>query len=60
MDELTEKETLKLNEIKKVIIGETTKKETSDNLGITIRQVDRLILKYKNEGENGFIHKNRG
>ena len=60
MDELTEKETLKLNEIKKVIIGETTKKEASDNLGITIRQVDRLILKYKNEGENGFIHKNRG
>ena len=60
MDELTEKETLKLNEIKKVIIGETTKKEASDNLGITIRQVDRLILKYKNEGKNGFIHKNRG
>ena len=60
MEELTEKETLKLNEIKKVIIGETTKKEASDNLGITIRQVDRLILKYKNEGENGFIHKNRG
>lgn len=60
MEELTEKETLKLNEIKKVIIGETTKKEASDNLGITIRQVDRLILKYKNEGENGFIYKNRG
>lgn len=60
MKELTEKETLKLNEIKKVIIGESTKKEASDNLGITIRQIDRLILKYKNEGEIGFIHKNRG
>lgn len=60
MKELTEKETLKLNEIKKVIIGESTKKEASDNLGVTIRQIDRLILKYKNEGEIGFIHKNRG
>ena len=60
MDELTEKETLKLNEIKKVVIGESTKKEASDNLGLTVRQIDRLILKYKNEGEIGFIHKNRG
>lgn len=60
MDKLTEKETLKLNEIKKVVIGESTRKEASDNLGVTIRQIDRLILKYKNEGEIGFIHKNRG
>lgn len=60
MEELTEKEKLKLNEIKKVIIGESTKQEASDNLGITIRQIYRLILKYKNEGEMGFIHKGRG
>lgn len=59
MNDLTEKEMLKLNEIKKVIVGECTKKEASNNLGITIRQIDRLILKYKNEGDSGFIHKNR-
>lgn len=59
MKYLTEKETLKLNEIKKIIVGECSKKEASDNLGITIRQIDRLILKYKNEGDTGFIHKNR-
>ena len=59
MNHLTEKEMLKLNEIKKIIIGECTKKEASEELGITIRQIDRLILKYKNEGDAGFIHKNR-
>lgn len=59
MSNLTEKETLKLNEVKKIIVGECTKKEASDNLGITIRQIDRLILKYKKEGDIGFIHKNR-
>ena len=59
MKELTEKETRKLNEIKKVIIDESTKKEASDNLGITVRQIDRLILKYTNEGESGFAHKSR-
>ena len=60
MSDLTEKETKKLNEIKKIIAGECTKKEASGNLGITIRQIDRLIIKFKEEGEEGFIHKNRG
>lgn len=59
MNNLTEKEKLKLNEIKKIIVGEYTKKEASKNLGITIRQIDRLILKYKSEGDIGFVHKNR-
>ena len=59
MNNLTEKEMSKLNEIKKIIIGECSKKEASEKLGITIRQINRLILKYKNEGDVGFVHKNR-
>lgn len=57
---LTEKETEKLNTIKNVISGDYTKKEASESLGISIRQIDRLIIKFKEEGENGFVHKNRG
>lgn len=57
---MTEKEMKKLNIIKKILGGECTKKEAVENLGITARQIDRLILKYKNDGESGFIHKNRG
>lgn len=60
MLQMTEKEMKKLNTIKKVIGGECTKKEAVESLGITTRQIDRLILKYKNNGEAGFIHKSRG
>lgn len=60
MIDLTEKETKKLNVIKKVFIGELDKKEASSELGLTIRQINRLLIKFVNEGENGFIHKNRG
>ena len=57
---MTEKEMKKLNTIKKILGGECTKKEAVESLGITTRQIDRLILKYKNDGETGFIHKSRG
>ncbi len=60
MINLTEKETEKLNTIKDVIGGKCTKTEASEKLEISIRQINRLIIKYKKEGENAFIHKNRG
>ncbi|MBQ3415231.1 MAG: helix-turn-helix domain-containing protein, partial [Clostridia bacterium] len=60
MANLNERENEKLDVIKKVLIGECTKKETSDSLGLTVRQIDRLLNKFKNEGEDGFVHKNRG
>ena len=60
MANLNERENEKLDVIKKVLIGECTKKEASDSLGLTIRQIDRLLNKFKNEGEDGFVHKNRG
>lgn len=60
MSDLNEREIEKLNVIKKVFIGECTKKDASTYLGLTIRQIDRLLNKFKVEGEKGFVHKNRG
>ena len=44
--------------IKKVIAKEMTQKEAASKLEITDRQVRRLIVKYKNFGDDAFIHKN--
>lgn len=60
MCNLTDKEKLKLNTIQKIITGECNKKKASEILGITTRQVNRLLIKFKEEGENGFVHKSRG
>lgn len=60
MADLKEEEIKKLDIIKKILIGECTKKEASDSLGITIRQINRLLIKLKKEGDEGFAHKNRG
>lgn len=60
MTDLNEQEMEKLNVIKKVLIGEYTKKEASSSLGLTIRQINRLLIKFKDEGEKGLVHKNRG
>ena len=44
--------------IQKVIEKELTQKQAALKLEITDRQVRRLIIKYYNDGENAFIHKN--
>ena len=46
--------------IKKVISKELTQKEAAIKLGISDRQVRRIIIKYKNIGEDAFVHKNAG
>ena len=46
--------------IQKVIAKELTQKEAATKLGITDRQVRRLIIKFNNEGKDAFIHKNAG
>lgn len=60
MCNLTDKEKLKLDTIQKVITGECSKKRASEILGITTRQINRLLIKFRKEGENGFVHKSRG
>lgn len=46
--------------INKVIAKELTQKEAALKLEITDRQVRRLIIKYKEQGEQAFIHNNKG
>lgn len=46
--------------IKKLEKGELTRKEASFELELSLRQIDRLRQKYHVNGENGFIHKNKG
>ena len=57
---LNDQEKNKFTIIKKLENGEITRKEAADELKISLRQVDRLRIKYRNYGEKGFIHKNKG
>ena len=58
--ELTMNEQNKYLIIKKLVESNGNKKRAAIKLGCTIRTVDRLILKYKNQGKCGFVHGNRG
>ena len=58
--ELTMNEQNKYLIIKKLVESNGNKKRAAIKLGCTIRTVDRLILKYKNQGKSGFVHGNRG
>ncbi len=60
MISLSEKEEQKYNVIQKVVSGEYTKEKAIELLGIGIRQINRLIIKFKEDGKEGFIHKNKG
>ena len=56
---------LKMNEqrkyeiIKKLVDHNGSKKRASIKLGISIRQINRLIIVYKEKGKAGFVHVNR-
>ena len=46
--------------LKNVVDRVTTRKEASAELKLSLKQIDRLKQIYKTEGEQGFVHKNRG
>ena len=58
--ELNQKEIKKLEIVKKVVGKELTIKEATNELRISRQQIYRLINVYNTQGEQGFIHKNRG
>ena len=53
-------ELYKYESIKELIDHDGNKKRVSKKLGISSRQVNRLINIYKEKGKSGFIHGNRG
>ena len=57
---LNDNERKKYETIKRVIAGELTRKEAASELKLNIRQIDRLKKTYKESGQEGFIHGNRG
>lgn len=57
---LNESEKYKLKTIEKVVNKQITRTDASLKLNCSLRQIDRLVNKYKTEGKTGFIHKSRG
>ena len=45
--------------IKELVDHNGNKNRASKKLGISRRQIDRLIIKYKEKGKAGFVHGNR-
>lgn len=52
-------EQYKYDVIKKLVDTNGNKKNAAIKLNCTICTINRLIIKYKDEGKNAFIHKNR-
>ena len=46
--------------IKELVDHNGNKNRASKKLGISRRQIDRLVIKYKEKGKSGFVHGNRG
>ena len=55
---MNEKE--KYDVIKELVDHNGNKNRAAKKLGISRRQIDRLIIKYKEKGKSGFVHGNRG
>lgn len=57
---VNERERKKYSIIEKLENGEITRKDASDELKVSLRQIDRLRIIFHSYGEQGFIHGNRG
>ena len=58
--ELTVNEQRKYEVIKKLVETNGNKKRAAKALGVTERTINRLIIRYRNEGKSAFSHKNKG
>ncbi|VEU80162.1 ISNCY family transposase [Haploplasma axanthum] len=57
--ELKPMEQMKYETIKNLVTNNGNKLNAANKLGISLRQVNRLIIKYNEQGKEGFIHGNR-
>ena len=58
--ELRMNEEFKYKTIKKLVETNGNKKRAALKLNCSIRTIDRLIIKYRKSGKEGFVHGNRG
>lgn len=54
------KEQIKYDVIKELVDHNGNKDRATLKLNMTIRQINRLIIKYKKDGKSAFVHGNRG
>ena len=57
--ELRMNEQEKYDVIKDLVDHKRNKNRASEKLGLSIRQINRLIIRYKEKGKSGFVHGNR-
>ena len=57
--ELRMNEQMKYEVIKELVDHNGNKNRASEKLGISVRQINRLIMKYKEKGKSAFVHGNR-
>ncbi|MCF7910013.1 MAG: helix-turn-helix domain-containing protein, partial [Candidatus Omnitrophica bacterium] len=57
---MTQEELKRLHLVKKVLAKELKQIEAADKLGLSARQINRIIKRVKKEGEKGIVHKSRG
>ena len=57
---LTKKEQQRLIVLNQVMAGELSKKQAAKVLGLSVRQVKRLVARYRKEGARALAHGNRG
>ena len=57
--ELRMNEKEKYEVIKELVDHKSNKNRAAKKLGISRRQIDRLIIKYKEKGKSVFVHGNR-
>ena len=58
--ELNMNELNKYQVIKNLVDNNGNKKRAAVKLGLSVRQINRLIKVYKEQGKEGFSHKNKG
>lgn len=54
------KETERISVMDNLIVKRIKQKHAAKQLGITVRQVQRVLVRYKKDGAAGLVHKNRG
>jgi transposase len=63
---MSEKVTLSMNEIKRLYVmeqileGKMTGKQAAERLELSLRQLRRLVVRYRKQGAAGLVHGNRG
>jgi len=57
---MSQKERDRLGPVRSLDAGEITQRQAAQQMGITERQVRRVLVRYRDQGDAGLVHKSRG